>query len=54
MQIRTRFTTALVTIGVLTLLVGARAAGPSLPTAIPEEVGLSSERLSRISDSLWP
>ena len=53
MRIRTRLTpAALATVGVLLLLAGPRAAGPSIPTAKPEEVGLSSQRLTRINDMM--
>ena len=53
MRIRTRLTpAAFATVGVLLLLAGPRAAGPSIPTAKPEEVGLSSQRLTRINDMM--
>ena len=53
MRIRTRLTpAAFAAVGVLLLLAGPRAAGPSIPTAKPEEVGLSSQRLTRINDMM--
>ena len=51
MNTRTRSATAvLASVCVLTLAVWLQAAGPSLPTAKPEDVGLSSERLTRINE----
>ena len=53
MKSRTCLTTAaLAIIGVLTLPAWPQAEGPSLPMAEPEEVGLSSERLTRINDMM--
>lgn len=42
----------LITVGVLSLAVTQSAWGEPLPTAAPEEVGLSSERLAQIGDML--
>ena len=52
MKTRTRLTAVLATLGVLVWLAWPQAAGPSIPTAKPEEVGLSSERLTRINDMM--
>ena len=53
MKTRTRFSTAALTaVCVLSLLAWPRAAGPSIPTAVPEDVGLSSQRLTRIHEMM--
>ena len=53
MKFRTRWTTAaFVMVGILALLAWPHAAGPSLPTVKPEDVGLSSKCLTRISNMM--